>query len=78
MVMYDPATDRVTDLGNLTRLAGEANLRIGPQSKIHAKFGEGTDDRIFFGTHAGFWFNYAREAGGRQERRDELPHSRPA
>ena len=60
MVMYDPATDRVTDIGNLTRLAGEVNLRIGPQSKIHAKFGEGTDGRIYFGTHAGFWFNYAR------------------
>ena len=41
LVMYDPATDRVNDLGNLTRLAGEASLRIGPQSKIHAKFGEG-------------------------------------
>src|SRR5208282_3619243 len=39
LVMYDPATGRVTDLGNLTQLAGEANLRIGPQSKIHAKFG---------------------------------------
>jgi hypothetical protein len=60
LVMYDPATDRVTDLGNLTRLAGEANLRIGPQSKIHAKFGEGADGRIYFGTHAGLWFNYAR------------------
>ncbi len=60
MVMYDPATDRVTDLGNLTRLAGEASLRIGPQSKIHAKFGEGSDGRIYFGTHAGLWFNYGR------------------
>jgi hypothetical protein len=60
MVMYDPASDRVTDLGNLTRLAGEASLRIGPQSKIHAKFGEGSDGRIYFGTHAGLWFNYAR------------------
>lgn len=60
MVMYDPAADRVTDIGDLTRLAGEANLRIGPQSKIHAKFGEGKDDRIYFGTHAGLWFNYAR------------------
>jgi len=60
LVMYDPAVDRVTDLGNLTRLAGEANLHIGPQSKIHAKFGEGTDGRIYFGTHAGLWFDYAR------------------
>lgn len=60
LVMYDPAIDRVTDIGDLTRLAGESHLRIGPQSKIHAKFGEGTDGRIYFGTHAGLWFNYAR------------------
>ena len=60
MVMFDPATDRVTDIGDLTRLAGEATLRVGPQSKIHAKFGEGTDGRIYFGTHAGLWFDYAR------------------
>jgi hypothetical protein len=60
LAMYDPALDRVTDLGNLTRLAGEASLHIGPQSKIHAKFGEGPDGRIYFGTHAGLWFNYAR------------------
>jgi hypothetical protein len=60
MVMYDPKTDRVTDIGDLTLLAGESSPRIGPQSKIHAKFGEGKDGRIFFGTHAGYWFNYAR------------------
>jgi len=60
MVMYDPAADRLTDLGDLTRLAGGSNLHIGPQSKIHAKFGEGTDGQIYFGTHAGLWFDYAR------------------
>jgi hypothetical protein len=60
MVMYDPNADRVTDLGNLTRLAGESGLKVGPQSKIHAKFAEGRDGRIYFGTHAGLWFDYAR------------------
>jgi len=60
MVMYDPKADRVSDLGNLTHLAGEGNLSAGPQSKIHARFGEGRDGRIYFGTHAGLWFDYAR------------------
>jgi hypothetical protein len=60
MVMYDPKSDQVTDIGNLTALAGESNLHVGNQSKIHAKFGEGRDGRIYFGTHAGWWFNYAR------------------
>jgi hypothetical protein len=58
--MYDPLADRVTDIGNLTRLAGEANLHLGPQSKVHVKFGEGKDGRIYFGTHGGFWFDEAR------------------
>ncbi len=60
LVVYDPRSDRISDLGNLTKLAGEANLHLGPQSKIHAKFGEGRDGRVYFGTHAGWWFNYAR------------------
>jgi len=39
-----------------------AGLEIGPQSKIHAKFGEGKDGRIYFATHGGWWFDYARFA----------------
>ena len=60
MVCYDPVSDRMIDIGNLTSLSGEAALHLGPQSKIHAKFGEGKDGRIYFGTHGGFWWNYAR------------------
>jgi hypothetical protein len=62
LVYYDAKTDRVHDVGNLTELCGELHLKRGPQSKIHAKFGEGRDGRIYFGTHAGFWWNYARFA----------------
>ena len=62
LVYYDSKTDRVQDVGNLTELAGESQLHRGPQSKIHAKFGEGRDGRIYFGTHAGLWWDYARFA----------------
>ena len=62
LVYYDSKTDRVVDVGDLTELSGESHLRRGPQSKIHAKFGEGTDGRIYFGTHGGWWWNYARYA----------------
>jgi hypothetical protein len=62
LVYYDSKTDSVHDVGNLTELCGESLLKRGPQSKIHAKFGEGKDGRIYFGTHAGFWWNYARFA----------------
>lgn len=60
LVYYDSRQDRMHDAGNLTELCGESNLKRGPQSKIHAKFGEGKDGRIYFGTHAGWWWNYAR------------------
>ena len=62
LVYYDSKADRMHDVGNLTELCGESNLKRGPQSKIHAKFGEGTDGRIYFGTHGGFWWDYARFA----------------
>ncbi len=62
LVYYDSKQDRVHDVGNLTQLCGESNLHRGPQSKIHAKFGEGKDGRIYFGTHAGLWWDYARYA----------------
>ena len=62
LVFYDPRADRMVDVGNLTRLCGEQGLGIGPQSKIHFKFGEGKDGRIYFATHAGLWWDYARVA----------------
>jgi hypothetical protein len=60
LVYYDSKQDRMHDVGNLTELCGESHLHLGPQSKIHAKFGEGKDGRIYFGTHGGYWWNYAR------------------
>src|SRR5579871_4674 len=62
LVWYDSKTDAMHDAGNLTELCGESALRRGPQSKIHAKFGEGKDGRIYFGTHGGLWWNYSRFA----------------
>jgi len=62
LAWYDSKTGVMHDAGNLTELCGESALRRGPQSKIHAKFGEGKDGRIYFGTHGGLWWNYARFA----------------
>jgi hypothetical protein len=62
LVFYDSKTDRMVDVGDLNTLAGENGLGLGPQSKIHAKFGEGKDGRVYFATHGGWWFDYARFA----------------
>ena len=62
LVLYDSKSDKMIDVGDLTQLSGENGLNLGPQSKIHAKFGEGNDGRIYFATHGGWWFDYARVA----------------
>lgn len=60
LVYYDSKTDRIVDVGDLNRLTGQEPLRRGPQSKIHTKFGEDNDGRIYFATHAGYVFRLAR------------------
>ena len=62
LVYYDPKTDAMHDSGPLTELCGEHLFRRGPQAKIHTKFGEGRDGRIYFATHYGNDFNFARYA----------------
>ena len=62
LVYYDSVSNKMVDIGDLATLTGETGLSIGPQSKIHAKFGEGNDGRIYFATHGGWWFDYARFA----------------
>jgi len=62
VVYFDSKTGQMHDIGDLNVLTGEQDLKRGPQSKVHAKFGEGKDGRIYFGTHAGNWWDYARFA----------------
>jgi hypothetical protein len=62
LAWYDPRSDSMHHAPPLTELCGEQFLRRGLQSKIHTKFGEGRDGRIYFATHYGLDFNFARQA----------------
>ena len=62
LVYYDPQADTVHDVGALTVLCGEQFSKRGPQAKIHTRFGEGQDGRIYFATQYGHDFNFARQA----------------
>ena len=62
LVYYDSKADRMNDVGALTGLCGEQSLKRGPQAKIHTRFGEDKDGRIYFGTQYGYDFNFARHA----------------
>lgn len=60
LVYYDSRNDTVHDVGDLNVLVGQQFLRAGPQSKIHTKFAEGKDGRIYFATQYGNDFDFAR------------------
>jgi len=62
MVYYDSKTNTVHDVGDLNVLTGQQFMRVGPQSKIHTKFGEGRDGRIYFATEYGLDFDFPRYA----------------
>ncbi|MCX6619486.1 MAG: hypothetical protein NTY38_00090, partial [Acidobacteria bacterium] len=60
LVVFNPKSGRMHDTGRLTELCGEQSLGRSPQAKIHTKFGEGPDGRIFFATHYSIDFNFTR------------------
>ncbi|HET7214017.1 MAG TPA: hypothetical protein VFL79_10540 [Terriglobia bacterium] len=62
LVYYDSKNNTVHDVGDLNVLTGQQFMRVGPQSKIHTKFGEGKDGRIYFATEYGLDFDFPRYA----------------
>jgi hypothetical protein len=54
MFGYDPATDQISHLGDLTDACGEKDLRTIVQGKSHVNFME-LDGKLYFGTHVGYY-----------------------
>ena len=51
---YDPVTDKVKFLGDLTAICGEAGTKSIPQGKSHVEFYE-SNGKLFFATHVGYY-----------------------
>jgi hypothetical protein len=51
---YDPRTDAITCLGDLTEICGEKGLKTVPQGKSHVLFHEYAG-KLYFSTHAGYY-----------------------
>ncbi len=51
---YDPATDKITHLADLTEICGEKGLKAIPQNKSHVDFWE-SDGKLYFATHIGYY-----------------------
>ncbi|MEN6603514.1 MAG: hypothetical protein ABFD86_13965, partial [Bryobacteraceae bacterium] len=54
MFSYDPATDKVTHLADLTEASGEKGLKTVPQGKSHVNFYE-HKGKLYFATHMGYY-----------------------
>jgi hypothetical protein len=54
MYSYDPATDKIEHLGDLTEISGEKGLKAIPQGKSHVNFVEYTG-KLYFATHVDWY-----------------------
>jgi len=54
MYCYDPSTDKVQHLADLTEVCGEKGSKAIVQGKSHCNFYE-RDGKLYFSTHAGFY-----------------------
>jgi len=54
MFAFDPPTQKIEFLGDLTEICGEKNSRAIPQGKSHVRFYE-RNGKLYFGTHVGFY-----------------------
>jgi hypothetical protein len=54
MFVYDPETDAVGFLADLTEVCGEKAAKVIPQGKSHVRFYE-KDGKLYFATHVGFY-----------------------
>jgi len=59
MYSYDPATDKIAHLGDLTEAAGEKGLKAIPQGKSHVTFVE-SSGKLYFSTHVD-WYSVQGE-----------------
>jgi len=54
MYCYDPATDKIHHLGDLTEACGEKGLKTIVQGKSHVNFVE-CNGKLYFATHVGYY-----------------------
>jgi sugar lactone lactonase YvrE len=64
VAMYDPKTDTLKNLGDVNRIAGQTNVWVEPQAKVHTQITEGADGKIYFGTHLSGFFGFAKFTSG--------------
>lgn len=51
---FEPASEKITHLGDLTEICGEKGLKAIPQNKSHVRFWEG-NGKLYFASHIGYY-----------------------
>jgi len=51
---FDPTTERIRHLGDLTEVCGEKRLKAIPQNKSHVRFWE-ANGKLYFASHIGYY-----------------------
>ncbi len=51
---FDPRTEKIRHLGDLTEICGEKGLKAIPQNKSHVRFWE-ANDKLYFASHIGYY-----------------------
>lgn len=64
VAVYDPKTDTMKLLGDMNRIIGQENLPVEPQAKVHSQICEGSDGKIYFGTHLSAFYGFAKFTSG--------------
>lgn len=72
MFVFDPVSERIGRVGDLTEASGEKGLKAIPQGKSHVNFVE-SDGKLFFATHT----NYYRYVVDRETMAPPPPGYRP-
>jgi len=60
VAVYDPKTDTMKLLGDMNRIIGQENVPVEPQAKVHSQICEGSDGKIYFGTHLSAFYGFAK------------------
>jgi len=76
MFSFDPATERIRHVGDLTEACGEKGLKAIPQGKSHATFVE-HESRLFFATHLAYYNPGGGDKGAKESMAVPPPGYKP-
>jgi len=76
MFRFDPATERIRHVGDLTEACGEKGLKAIPQGKSHVNFVE-SEGKLYFATHMAYYSPGGGAPGAKEQKAVPPPGYKP-